>query len=212
MMKCNGWDINTPHPTPDGHHPWAATSHINSDNQHHHDQIETSFPLLFLSSTHDPVTPLHAAVKMALRFRRAGLLEQLSDGHCTMAAASRCTARAARAYVRRGEVPPPPKIGKREAAGEGREAGEWLRCGADEGPWGIVKHRAGSGSGSEWVDGVVEVDEEEEEEGMMQAWREVQRVVQASWGTVDGRAWTAGVDKLVHRVRLGADRWARGPL
>lgn len=46
--------------------------------------IKTSFPLLFLSNTLDPVTPLSAAIKMSQKFVDAGLVEQKAMGHCTI--------------------------------------------------------------------------------------------------------------------------------
>lgn len=175
MMKCNGWDIYGPHPVPE--HPWSTPISPNPSSQ---DQIETAFPLLFLSSTYDPVTPLAAAVKMALQFKDAGLVEQLSEGHCTIAAASKCTAKVVREYVIQGKVPAPPVA----------EDKEWMRCGADEGPWGIVKHR------SEAVMGVGP----EEEEEIMWGLKEVQKALWVNWGILDGRKGMA-IDKLVYDMR-----------
>ncbi|KAH8668263.1 Alpha/Beta hydrolase protein [Tricladium varicosporioides] len=95
-------------------------------------QIQTSFPLLFISNTADPVTPLYAGVKMAQKFKDAGLVEQYSEGHCSLTAVSRCTIGNIRAYFREGKVPPPPVKGP-----EGRELvdGKWVKCVADEWPW-----------------------------------------------------------------------------
>jgi hypothetical protein len=90
--------------------------------------IKTSFPLLFLSNSADPVTPLRAGVKMAKKFVDAGLIEQKSEGHCSISAASNCTVAKVRAYFSEGKVPPPPIQG-----GKGRELkdGKWDRCEAD---------------------------------------------------------------------------------
>jgi hypothetical protein len=103
-------------------------------SKRHQDQIETSFPVLFLSNTHDPVTPLIAAVKMASKFKDAGLLEQKAQGHCTLSAVSLCTAKIVRDYVREGMVPPPPKFD-----GDDYLGGEWTQCDADEQPWQALK-------------------------------------------------------------------------
>ena len=113
MLQCNGWDVSPPHPAPQ-----------------HRNQTRTEFAVLFLSNTYDPVTPLHAAVKMALRFEDAGLLEQKASGHCTASAVSHCTAKAVRDYVLHGKVPPPPQVD-----GDDYLGGKWTTCEVDEKPW-----------------------------------------------------------------------------
>lgn len=159
MMQCNGWDISW-HAD---QKPWPSSLSSATD-----DTIDTAFPVLFLSTTYDPVTPLRAAVKMALKFKGAGLLEQESQGHCTISTVSRCTARAVRDYVDRGKVPAAPTVGDTQLF-----TGEWTRCAADEVPWG-----AGS-AGAEQVE--VETAEERE---MAEGWRQVQRVMDKMkrWG------------------------------
>jgi hypothetical protein len=94
--------------------------------------IKTSFPLLFVSNTADPVTPLRAGLKMAKKFVDAGLIEQRSEGHCSLAAVSKCTIGKIRAYFAEGKVPPHPIEG-----GKGKELkdGKWDRCEADEWPF-----------------------------------------------------------------------------
>jgi hypothetical protein len=94
--------------------------------------INTSFPLLFISNTADPVTPLHAGLKMAKKFVDAGLIEQKSEGHCSIAAVSKCTIGKIRAYIAQGKLPPHPIEG-----GKGKELkdGKWDRCEADEWPF-----------------------------------------------------------------------------
>ncbi|KAL1839643.1 hypothetical protein VTJ49DRAFT_1304 [Mycothermus thermophilus] len=119
MSKCNTWDL-APLPID----PWAASAPLSAPKSP--SQIETANPILFLSNTYDPVTPLSAAVKMARRFRGAGLLEQLAQGHCTIAAVSRCTAKVIREYLASGTVP-------EVVEHEGKES--WQSCAADEAPW-----------------------------------------------------------------------------
>jgi hypothetical protein len=121
MIGCDGWPITPVDP------PMRWDQHPS----HRQKPINTSFPVLFVSNSHDPVTPLRAGVKMAQKFVNAGLIEQGSEGHCSIAAGSLCTIGKMRAYMREGKVPPPPKLGK---DGDIRK-GEWDRCEADEWPW-----------------------------------------------------------------------------
>ncbi|KAF4629973.1 hypothetical protein G7Y89_g8169 [Cudoniella acicularis] len=122
MIGCDGWGIDAIDP------PMRWDDHP----AHKPDPIKTSFPLLFLSNTADPVTPLYAGVKMAQKFVDAGLVEQHSEGHCSLTAVSRCTIAKIQAYFKKGEVPSPPVKG-----GQGRELidGKWEKCKADEWPW-----------------------------------------------------------------------------
>lgn len=122
MLGCEGWGIEAIDP------PMRWDDHP----AHKEKPIKTSFPVLFISNTYDPVTPLRAGVNMAKKFVDAGLIEQKSMGHCSLAAVSLCTIRKIRAYFSDGEVPPPPKEG-----GKGRELedGQWDRCEADEWPF-----------------------------------------------------------------------------
>ncbi|KAK4185493.1 TAP-like protein-domain-containing protein [Podospora australis] len=123
MLQCNGWDISSTSSSsaiPSSPDPESLQSK----------QIETSFPILFLSNTYDPVTPLKSAVKMALGFKDAGLLELKAEGHCTTATVSLCTAKAVRDYVLHGKVPSPPVVHGKNYLG-----GKWTTCEADEVPW-----------------------------------------------------------------------------
>ncbi|KAK3305196.1 TAP-like protein-domain-containing protein [Chaetomium strumarium] len=157
MLKCNGWDIYPSHPLP--------ATELSKTNK----QIETTHPILLLSNTYDPVTPLRAAVKTALQFKDAGLVEQQSLGHCTISTVSRCMAKVLREYFTTGKVPPPPRVdGKEEFKGE------WTRCGVDEVPWGAAgPDRAG-----------VETVEERE---MLEGWRALQTIFwrMQRWATAD---------------------------
>jgi len=117
MLQCDGWNISPPHPSP-GYPP--------------NKQTKTAFPILFLSNTYDPVTPLHAAVKMALKFKGAGLVEQKAAGHCTMSAVSLCTTKRVRDYIVHGKVPPPPSV---DEGDDDYATGKWTTCEPDEQPW-----------------------------------------------------------------------------
>jgi pimeloyl-ACP methyl ester carboxylesterase len=63
-------------------------------------------PLLFLSSSLDPVTPLRNARAMARRHPGSVVVEQDSLGHCAVASSpSECTSRILKAYFANGTVP-----------------------------------------------------------------------------------------------------------
>jgi hypothetical protein len=122
MIGCSGWSITATDP------PMRWDDHPS----HRQKPIKTSFPLLFISNTADPVTPLYAGVKMARKFVDAGLIEQLSEGHCSISARSLCTMKKVREYLIEGKVPAVPEWGP-----EGREVadGKWERCERDDTPW-----------------------------------------------------------------------------
>jgi hypothetical protein len=122
MIGCDGWAINATDP------PMRWDDHP----AHKPKPIKTSFPLLFLSNTHDPVTPLYAGVKMARKFVDAGFVEQDGDGHCSISAASFCNLRKVKAYLNDGVVPPAPEWGPE---GKEIEEGKWERCERGDGPW-----------------------------------------------------------------------------
>lgn len=113
MLECEGWSIKAVDP------PMRWDDHP----AHTRKLINTSFPLLFVSNTLDPVTPLAAGLKMAKKFNGAGLIEQQSEGHCSISCVSLCTITKLRAYFTEGIVPPPPTDD------------EWVKCAADEWPW-----------------------------------------------------------------------------
>lgn len=119
MIGCEGWNIKAVDP------PMRWDDHP----AHKQKPIKTAFPLLFISNTADPVTPLFAGLKMAKKFVGAGLIEQHSEGHCSLAAASKCTITKIRNYFLEGKVPPPPVEGK------DLTDGNWEKCDADEWPF-----------------------------------------------------------------------------
>ncbi|KAL2193349.1 TAP-like protein-domain-containing protein [Corynascus similis CBS 632.67] len=157
MMQCNGWDLSPPHRAP--REPWTSEG-----------QIETANPILFVSNTYDPVTPLYAAVKMALKFKDAGLLEQKSLGHCTLAGLSRCTAKVVRDYLTKGKVPPPPRDVDSDYEGE------WMQCEADEVPW-------------DSVDPERLASFEAEERKIVEAWQQLQKAMESV------KKWSVGKEK-----------------
>ena len=72
-------------------------------------------------------TPLHAGLKMAKQFVDAGLIEQESEGHCSLSAVSRCTNDWIQGYLKEGIVPPHP-LGD-------LDDGKWVKCKAQSYPF-----------------------------------------------------------------------------
>ncbi|KAJ7611943.1 Alpha/Beta hydrolase protein [Mycena polygramma] len=67
----------------------------------------TSFPLLLVSNTADPVTPKAAALKTQAGFPGSVLLTQDSPGHTSLSVPSLCTSGYFRAYMVNGTLPLP---------------------------------------------------------------------------------------------------------
>ncbi|KAL3448127.1 TAP-like protein-domain-containing protein [Aspergillus insuetus] len=65
----------------------------------------TSYPLLLVNNILDPVTPLQSAKHMHGAFPGSALLQQDSEGHCTLAAPSVCVSTSIRRYFQTGELP-----------------------------------------------------------------------------------------------------------
>lgn len=122
MMQCLNWPVKSVDPPK----AWPArTSSINTPLPPQ-PPINTSFPLLFISNTLDPITPLQAGFKMAQRFTDAGFLEVREEGHCSTAAVSLCAITKIGEYFCDGKTIPPPKGNFEEK--------KWLVCEADETP------------------------------------------------------------------------------
>lgn len=68
---------------------------------------KTSYPILVLSTSWDPICPLISAKKAHRSFEGAGFLEQKSYGHSTISMPSLCTAKYVRQYFSEGKLPEP---------------------------------------------------------------------------------------------------------
>jgi len=173
MTGCDSWSIPATDP------PMRWDDHP----AHKPKPIKTSFPLLFLSNSQDPVTPLKAGVKMARKFVDAGLVEQHGVGHCSLAAASLCMLKKIRAYLREGEVPAAPEWGPK---GREIEDGKWERCAMEDWPW---KNMTGTWKArGPLEEDVMEEDAASEEERVMRAWshiRELSATHLKFWGMRD---------------------------
>lgn len=87
-MPCSSWDLRP---------VWNFNANISSPN--------TSYPILWLSNTRDPVTPLQSARYMATKFPGSVVFGQDADGHCTIAQPSLCVAKGIREYFQSGKLP-----------------------------------------------------------------------------------------------------------
>jgi hypothetical protein len=87
-MSCSNWGLRP---------PFQINTNISASN--------TSHPILWLSNTRDPVTPLRNARRMATKFPGSVVFGQDADGHCTLAQASRCVGKGVREYFQTGKLP-----------------------------------------------------------------------------------------------------------
>lgn len=70
----------------------------------------TSHPILFISNTADPVTPLRSGRVMHGMFPGSGILVGDSAGHCSVSTPNPCTMSHVRTYFQTGALPPPETI------------------------------------------------------------------------------------------------------
>lgn len=66
---------------------------------------QTNHPILFISNTADPVTPLRSGRVMHALFPGSALLLQDTAGHCAMFAPTACTLKYVRGYFQTGDLP-----------------------------------------------------------------------------------------------------------
>ncbi|PBK88208.1 alpha/beta-hydrolase [Armillaria gallica] len=65
----------------------------------------TSYPILFIGNTANPITPLSSAKKTSSAFPGSVVLTQNSSGHTSLVASSTCTYAYAQAYFQNGTLP-----------------------------------------------------------------------------------------------------------
>lgn len=87
-MPCSSWDLRP---------RWQFNRSISATNVSH--------PILFMSNSRDPVTPLRNAEKMATKFPGSVVFGQDADGHATVCQPSRCIAKGVREYFSTGTLP-----------------------------------------------------------------------------------------------------------
>ncbi|KAF7544950.1 hypothetical protein G7Z17_g9554 [Cylindrodendrum hubeiense] len=68
-------------------------------------RVETTHPLLVLSTTYDPICPLASARKAQKTFVGSRLVEVKGYGHCSVAVTSACLARHVRNFLDTGKLP-----------------------------------------------------------------------------------------------------------
>jgi pimeloyl-ACP methyl ester carboxylesterase len=88
-MRCASWKIKASYKF---HGPFGGN---------------TSNPILFVSNTADPVTPLRSARLMHSLFPGSGLLVSDQAGHCSSSAPNLCTLAHIKAYYQTGALSPP---------------------------------------------------------------------------------------------------------
>lgn len=89
QMKCAAWNINAVY-------KWGDDDRFGGN---------TSHPILWISNTADPVTPLNSGRIMARRFPGSVVMVQDSPGHCSLSTPTPCTIKIARDYFQTGTLP-----------------------------------------------------------------------------------------------------------
>lgn len=126
--RCVGWDVDHVDP------PLMDWSRFPLEDR---DPVNTSFPILIVSNTRDPITPIRSGLKQSRRFLNAGFIEQKSEGHCSFAMVSLCTTRKIQAYFSKGIVPDKPHFDDAQHGTGGSLTGNWTTCEVDQRPWGV---------------------------------------------------------------------------
>lgn len=69
------------------------------------ERVETSHPLLILTTSYDPICPIRGAFAARDVFVGSQIVENKAYGHCSDAMPSLCVARHVKAYFDEGKVP-----------------------------------------------------------------------------------------------------------
>lgn len=125
--RCVGWDIDHVDP------PSIDWDKFPLKDR---DPVNTSFPILFVSNSRDPVTPIRSGLAQSRKFLNAGFIEQMAEGHCSSSMISICTMRKIQAYFTKGIVPEKPHFDNPGDA-DGGFTGNWTTCEVDQRPWGV---------------------------------------------------------------------------
>ncbi|KAB5576619.1 hypothetical protein GE09DRAFT_627797 [Coniochaeta sp. 2T2.1] len=126
--RCVGWDIDHVDP------PSMDWKRFPMKDR---DPVNTSFPILFVSNSRDPVTPLRSGLAQSRKFLDAGFIEQRGEGHCSSSMVSLCTMQKIQAYFSKGIVPDKPRFDDSASLERGGFAGNWTVCDVDQRPWGV---------------------------------------------------------------------------
>ena len=89
LMRCSAWKIRATH-------RFKGSFGAN-----------TSHPILFISNTADPVTPLQSGRQMSSLFPGSSLLVSDHAGHCTLSGVNTCLLEHTKAYFQTGQLPSP---------------------------------------------------------------------------------------------------------